>query len=77
MGMEFQSCWDAASRELVVTSVPEHGPAWRFTPDGPDRWRCRSGMNDGEVLRVRRERDAVVALDIATFVFSRDPWPAL
>jgi hypothetical protein len=30
------------------------------------------------VLRVRRGRNnAAVALDIATFVFTRDPWPAL
>jgi CubicO group peptidase (beta-lactamase class C family) len=77
MGIEFRAWWDARTGELVMTPVPERGEAWRFTPEGPDRWRCRSGTNDGEVLRVLRERDAVVALDIATSVFSRDPWAAL
>jgi CubicO group peptidase (beta-lactamase class C family) len=79
MGTEFQTAWDARTRELVMTSVSEPGAAaWRFAPDGPDRWRCRSGMNDGEVLRVRRARSGgVAALDIATFVFTREPWPAL
>jgi CubicO group peptidase (beta-lactamase class C family) len=78
MGQEFQASWDARTRELVMTPVSEPAGAWRFVPDGPDRWRCRSGMNDGELLRVRRGRNgAVAALDIATFVFTRDPWPAL
>jgi CubicO group peptidase (beta-lactamase class C family) len=78
MGKEFQMSWDGRARELVMTTVSEPGAAWRFTPDGTDRWRCRSGMNDGEVLRVRRGRTgAVTALDIATFVFTRESWPAL
>jgi CubicO group peptidase (beta-lactamase class C family) len=78
MGQEFQVAWDARSRELVVIPVSEPGGASRFTADGPDRWRGRSGPNDGEVLRVRRGRTgAVTALDIATFVFTRDPWPAM
>jgi hypothetical protein len=35
-------------------------------------------MNDGEVMRVRRARTgAVSTLDIATFVFTRDPWPPM
>ncbi|GAA1787915.1 beta-lactamase family protein [Planosporangium flavigriseum] len=76
MGREFQASWDAATGELVLTSVPEHGQAWRFTREGPDRWRCHAGSNEGEVLLVRREADAVAALDIATFVFTRDAWPA-
>ncbi len=78
MGQEFQASWDAGSRELVVTPMSEKAAAWRFTAYGPDRWRCHSGMNDGEILRVRRARTgAVTALDIATFVFTRDPWPAM
>jgi CubicO group peptidase (beta-lactamase class C family) len=78
MGLEFEARWDAGPRELVMVSVSEPAEPWRFTAEGPDRWRCRSGMNDGEVLRVRRARSgAVAALDIATFVFTRDPWPAL
>jgi hypothetical protein len=78
MGSEFQAAWDARSRELVMVPLSGAGSMWRFVPEGPDRWRCRSGSNDGELLRVRRARSgAVAALDIATFVFTRDPWPAL
>ena len=78
MGQEFEAAWDAGARELVVTPVTMAGAPWRFVPDGPDRWRCRSGMNDGEVMRVRRARTgAVSTLDIATFVFTRDPWPPM
>jgi CubicO group peptidase (beta-lactamase class C family) len=45
-----------------------------FTREGPDRWRGRSGENLGEVLAVLRDADGTVEkLDIATFVFSRDP----
>ncbi|MCW2639913.1 MAG: beta-lactamase [Dactylosporangium sp.] len=77
MGIEFQASWDALTGELVMTSPSVRADTWRFTPDGSDRWRCRSGTNDGEVLLARREGGTVVALDIATFVFSRDPWPAL
>ncbi|MGC4821307.1 serine hydrolase domain-containing protein [Micromonospora sp. DT63] len=46
----------------------------RFVPEGPDRWRGRSGPEDGEILTVRRdEQGAAVALDIATFVYTRSP----
>jgi hypothetical protein len=68
------SAWDADARELVIDPVSTGGEPWRFTADGPDRWLGRSGENDGEVLRVRRTDGTVTALDIATFVFSREPW---
>ncbi len=71
MGREFEMRWED---RLVM--VPRAHPAehWLFTPDGTDRWRCHSGMNDGEILAVRRTPDgSVAALDIATFVFTRDP----
>ncbi|WP_433310378.1 serine hydrolase domain-containing protein [Micromonospora sp. CA-269861] len=49
-------------------------PNLRFVPDGPDRWRGRAGEQDGEILTVRRdEHGAAVALDIATFVYTRTP----
>jgi CubicO group peptidase (beta-lactamase class C family) len=61
--------------ELVVTPVTCRAEPWRFVPDGPDRWRGAAGMNDGEPLLVRRgPAGAVSALEIATFVFTRDPW---
>ena len=75
MGREHEAAWDAGTRELLVYPVGDQHEVWRFTPEGPDRWRCHSGMNHGEVLTVRRSRTgAVTALDIATFVFTRDPW---
>jgi len=71
MGRRFAASWDG---ELVVTPLTRPGPPWRFVPEGRDRWRGVSGMNDGEILRVRRDAgDAIVALDIATFVFTRQP----
>jgi CubicO group peptidase (beta-lactamase class C family) len=77
MGKEFEASWDAGTGELRICPVADRNAVWRFTPESTDRWRCHSGMNDGEVLVVRRdETGAVAALDIATFIFSRDPWPA-
>ncbi len=79
MGREYSAAWDAAGRQLVISSLasPDATP-WRFTQEGVDRWRCRSGSNDGEVMVVRRSgTGSVAALDIATFLFTRDPWSAL
>lgn len=75
MGREYDATWDAETEELVMTPQrPTGAPAWRFRAEGPDRWRGQSGMNHGEVLRVRRDQDGnVQALDIATFIFTRHP----
>lgn len=78
MGREFQAEWDAGSRQVVVTPAGAPTDVWRFVPEGTDRWRCRSGSNAGEVMLVRRNRaGTVTALDIATAVFTRDPWPPM
>ncbi len=62
---------------MSAVTAPAQAP-WRFTQVGTDRWRARSGSNDGEILTVRRGRTGTVsALDIATFVFTRDPGPPL
>ena len=46
----------------------------RFTAEGTDRWRGRSGPENGEILTVRRDDSGrAVAVDIATFVFTRSP----
>ena len=73
MGREFEAVWHA--EELVIGPVGPHAAdPWRFTPAGADRWRGRSGMNHGEILSVRRDpAGRVDTLDIATFVFTRDP----
>jgi hypothetical protein len=78
MGREYEVAWDVAGRQLVMSAQSSPGAApWRFTPHGPDRWRCRSGVNDGEIMTVRRGgTGAVTALEVATFVFARDPWAA-
>jgi CubicO group peptidase (beta-lactamase class C family) len=64
----------AEGDELVLTPVSPAGAPWRFTPEGTDVWRCHSGSNDGEVMRVRRTPAGVPSeLDIATFVHTRQP----
>jgi hypothetical protein len=74
MGREFAARYDADADELVVTPVTVPATPWRFTTEGADVWRCHSGLNDGEVMRVRRDTDRrAVALDIATFVHTRQP----
>ncbi|MEK8110173.1 hypothetical protein NKG94_49365 [Micromonospora sp. M12] len=53
---------------------PIGAPTLRFVAEGPDRWRGRAGVQDGEILTVRRdEQGRAVALDIATFVYTRHP----
>ncbi|MEV0731466.1 serine hydrolase domain-containing protein [Polymorphospora sp. NPDC050346] len=73
MGREVQAAW--RDGELVLSRIEQPAAtAWRFTPEDTDRWRGRSGSNDGEILAVRRDADGTPrALDIATFVFTRDP----
>ena len=75
MGREYEATWDSEADELVVSLIrPAGAVPWRFTREATDRWRGRSGMNDGEILAVRRDPDGTpTALDIATFVFTRDP----
>lgn len=75
MGREYGARWDGAAAELLVTALTVPGATpWRFTPEGPDRWRGRSGMNEGELLLVCRSATGTVeALDIATFRFTREP----
>ncbi|MEH0845061.1 serine hydrolase domain-containing protein [Micromonospora sp. CPCC 205711] len=71
MGMEYEFRPDPAGD---LWGGPVGRPMLRFTPEGPDRWRGRSSNQDGEVLTVvRDEAGRPVALDIATFVFTRTP----
>jgi CubicO group peptidase (beta-lactamase class C family) len=72
MGREYEVAADGA--DVVMTCLTVPGTPWRFVREGPDRWRGRSGMNDGEIMAVLRDpAGAVRRLDIATFVFGRDP----
>jgi CubicO group peptidase (beta-lactamase class C family) len=74
MGLGHDVGWDADAGELVVASLKPDTAPWRFAPEGTDRWRGRTGTNAGEILTVRRdEHGTPVTLEIATFLFSRDP----
>ncbi|GIF67736.1 serine hydrolase [Asanoa ishikariensis] len=75
MGIEHDLAWDEPAGELVLSQLRAGAPkATRFTPEGTDRWRGRGGPNDGEVLTVRRDEHGVpVALEIATFIYTRHP----
>jgi CubicO group peptidase (beta-lactamase class C family) len=75
MGREIEVAWEPTTDELLIAQLPPSAAApWRFGRDSTGRWRGRSGLNDGEVLVVRRDpTGAAAALDIATFVFTRDP----
>lgn len=75
MGREYEVTWDAGAQQLVFTLLrPPAAVPWRFARTADGRWRGCSGMNDGETITIHRDASGVpVALDIATFVFSRDP----
>ncbi|BCY06812.1 serine hydrolase [Actinoplanes sp. L3-i22] len=69
MGREYDVAPDG---DALVMTGPHHRT--EFRREAPDRWRGRSGENEGEVLTVRRSADGEPAtIDIATFVYSRDP----
>ncbi|MFI7491531.1 serine hydrolase domain-containing protein [Micromonospora echinaurantiaca] len=72
MGVTLDLTWDAAAGELVAHVRGER--VSRFAPEGTDRWRGRSGPENGELLAVLRDDTGqVAALDIATFLFTRTP----
>ena len=71
MGAEYEMRVDPAGD---LWAGPVGQPVLRFTAEGPDRWRGRTGSQDGEILTVLRDETGhPVALDIATFVFTRTP----
>ncbi|MFC3500205.1 serine hydrolase domain-containing protein [Micromonospora krabiensis] len=72
MGVPLDVRWDAATGELVGLLRGERES--RYRPEDTDRWRGRSGPENGEILAVLRDPTGhPVALDIATFVFTRSP----
>ena len=73
MGREYEVAADGPALLMQPAGWSDKAP-WRFVQESRDRWRGTAGMNTGEVLSVLRGPDgAVERLDIATFVFSRDP----
>jgi CubicO group peptidase (beta-lactamase class C family) len=75
MGQEAQVEWDAATGQLVMWDVPPvEGDEWRFRSVAEDCWLGVNSWNAGEILAVARDEDGEpTALDIATFVFTRQP----
>ncbi|MGC4814497.1 serine hydrolase domain-containing protein [Micromonospora sp. DT228] len=70
MGTSLDLSWDAG--DLVAHVRGER--VSRFGAEGTDRWRGRSGPENGEILSVLRDESGrAVAVDIATFVFTRSP----
>ena len=70
MGTSLDLSWDAG--DLVAHVRGER--VSRFTAEGTDRWRGRSGPENGEILSVLRDDNGRArAVDIATFVFTRSP----
>jgi CubicO group peptidase (beta-lactamase class C family) len=73
MGGEFEVLTEGTDLVMKPVGFAARAP-WRFVRESADRWRGVAGTNTGEVLTVLRGPDGeVVTLDIATFVFSRDP----
>jgi CubicO group peptidase (beta-lactamase class C family) len=69
MGREYEVTADGDALEMTT-----YGHYTRFVREGPDRWRGVDGDDEGEILAVVRDPDgAADKIDIATFVFSRDP----
>ena len=59
---------------LHLTGIPGPGRASRFRARDDGTWLGLDGYHAGEVLRVVRSGDDVVALDLGSFVFSRTPY---
>ena len=59
---------------LDLLGLQGAGRASRFRPRGDGSWVGLDGYHAGEVLRVVRDGDRVVALDLGSFVFSRTPY---
>jgi len=71
MGRSLEMHFDPVESLLVAQLSPVPGK-WVFKNEGTDLWRCTSGSNDGEVMRVRRDASGQPSeLDIATLVHTR------
>jgi hypothetical protein len=70
MGREYEVTADGDAVEMS-----HHGRYSRFVREAPDRWRGVDGEDEGEILTILRDPDTgrVDKIDVATFVFSRDP----
>jgi len=64
------------SAELALEPEPAGGRSARFAPNPDGTWTGQDGYFEGETLRIRRGEtdDAPVALDLASFIFTRTPY---
>jgi CubicO group peptidase (beta-lactamase class C family) len=77
MGREYEIRHDAQAGELVMHSLTRARTPVRLRQEATDTWRGLSGENDGEIMTVLRDGDGLpIALDIATFVYTRAPFTA-
>lgn len=73
-GGEFVFSYRAGMLEARIATAPRELEPTVFEPDGADRFRARSGLEAGELLRVvRDDHDEVVKLYWATYPFTRSP----
>ncbi len=64
-----------ANNELSLAPLPGDSPPVRFRPAGEGTWMGRNGYHAGETLRVVTRPDGTVShLDLATFIFTREPY---
>ncbi|MFI9382255.1 serine hydrolase domain-containing protein [Kutzneria sp. NPDC052558] len=64
-----------SDRWISITPIAAGGRGSRFRPTGPDTWIGLDGYYDGETLRIVRRADGSIShLDLATFIFSREPY---
>ena len=72
MGREYQISADGP--DVVMTAISVPAEPQRFVRGAVDRWRGVDGLTEGEDLTVLRDDEGVVQrIDIATFLFARDP----
>lgn len=64
----------AIGRWLTLSPAGGRGRASRFRPNPDGTWTGLDGYYSGETLRVVRAGDGVTHLDVATFVFTREPY---
>ena len=61
--------------QLLLVALADGGRGSRFSPNADGSWTGHDGYFAGETLRVGRDSDGTVShLDLATFVFTREPY---
>ena len=73
-GTEYVFSWRRGRLEAALAAPARAVEPTFFEPDGDDRWRARSGLERGELLRVVRDDDGTpTKLYWATYPFTRSP----